>query len=106
MEKRIKEESSFDVIFGRFQGNRLENLLNDCEVKEQDRKNKEELVKEFNVKDKRILDAGIGPLARFSSIFSEYGADVIGIDVSRNTLESARSKINGESVNFVLAAQV
>lgn len=102
-EKRAKEESPYDVVYGRFQGNRLKELLKESEVKKLEKKGTEEIVIELNVKGKKVLDAGIGPLARFSSVFSEFGADVIGIDISRSTIESARSALKDKPVNLILA---
>jgi SAM-dependent methyltransferase len=102
-EKRAEEESPHDVVFGKFQGNRLKRLLKNDDAKKLDKKSSEEVVMELNVKGNRVLDAGIGPLARFSSIFHDSGAQVTGIDISRKTLESARRALNGKPVNLVLA---
>lgn len=102
-EKRAKEESPYDVVYGRFQGNRLKELLKESGAKELERKNSVELYMELNVAGKKVLDAGIGPLARFSSVFSEFGANVIGIDISRNIIENAKSSLNSKTVDLVLA---
>ena len=102
-EKRTKEETSYAVVYGRFQGNRLKELLNENEVKEFEKKSCVEIATELSVKGKKVLDAGIGPLARFSSNFSEFGGDVIGIDISKSTLENAKIALNGKPVDLVLA---
>ena len=103
MNKRGEEETPHDVVFGRYQGTRLKKLLNDSEAKELENKGYKELAKELNVNGKKLLDAGVGPLARFSSLFSEFGADVISIDISGNILESATNALNCNEGNFVLA---
>lgn len=102
-ENRAKEESPYDVIFGKFQGHRLKELLRDTEIQELVDRGSEKMVNELDVKGKIILDAGIGPLARFSSIFSRLDAYVIAIDISRSTLESARKVLNGKKVNLIQA---
>jgi SAM-dependent methyltransferase len=47
-------------------------------------------------KNAKILDLGIGPLARFSIFFSKKGYNVTGIDISPTTLDYARK--NAERV--------
>lgn len=41
-------------------------------------------------KNAKILDLGIGPMARFSIFFSKKGYNVTGIDISPTTLDYAR----------------
>jgi len=102
-EKRAKEEHPYDVVYGKFQGRRLKKLLETKEAQKQARKRVEETVMELGVSGKKVIDAGIGPLARFSIVFCEFGADVIGIDISKDVLESAKSALNGKQVNLILA---
>jgi ubiquinone/menaquinone biosynthesis C-methylase UbiE len=44
------------------------------------------------LKGRRVLDCGCGT-GRFSRLFAELGADVVGIDSSLNMLECARKKV-------------
>lgn len=102
-EQRAREEPPEDVVFGRLQGTRLKEILKESEAREHVKNANEEIAKELRVEGKRIIDAGVGPLARFSSLFSELGAEVIGVDLSRAVLESAKTALNGRRVDLTLA---
>lgn len=102
-EKRVKEEPPDDVVFGRFHGTRLSELLRKKEAKEHVKEAREKIAKELSIEGKRVIDAGVGPLARFSSVFSEWNTDLVAIDLSRGALESAKNIVNGKGVNLILA---
>ncbi len=48
------------------------------------------------VKGKKALDAGVGPLARYSIEFRRKGYDVTGVDISETTLKFAKKNIEKE----------
>ena len=56
------------------------------------------------VKGKDVLDAGVGPLARFSIEFCKRGYKVISVDISNTTLNYAKENIekNGcKGITFI-----
>jgi 2-polyprenyl-3-methyl-5-hydroxy-6-metoxy-1,4-benzoquinol methylase len=50
----------------------------------------------------KVLDAGIGPAARFSIAFSKLGYKVTGVDISKTTLKYAKKHIDKEKLNIEL----
>lgn len=102
-ERRVKDEPPDDVVFGRFHGTRLSELLMKKEAKEQVKEAREKIAKGLSLAGKRVIDVGVGPLARFLSVFSEWNTDLVAIDLSRGALGSAKNIVNGKGVNLILA---
>src|SRR3989344_5751789 len=53
----------------------------------------------------RVLDLGVGPLARFAIEFSKRGYKVFGMDISETTLEYAKRNIEKESLKIDLVKE-
>ncbi len=53
-------------------------------------------------KNGKILDAGIGPMARFSIEFSKLGYKVTGVDISKTTLKYAKKNIDKKKLDVKL----
>jgi len=53
----------------------------------------------------KILDAGIGPMARFTIEFAKRGYKVVGVDVSKTTLKFAKKYIDKADVKNVKLKQ-
>lgn len=51
----------------------------------------------------RILDAGVGPLARFAHCFAQRGFNVVGLDIAPESLKSARqaAQAAGQSIELI-----
>jgi len=54
-----------------------------------------------NVSDKRVFDIGCGD-GRYSKIFAEQGAEVIGIDASPHQIDIAKEKNNHEKIKYLV----
>lgn len=97
-EAKIKAQNEIGVIHGgRFsnsknisskQLNRIMNYL-------------EENVFPIIKKEGKIMDAGIGPLARFSIEFAKKGYNVLGVDVSPTTLKYAQKYIKKKGIGKI-----
>ena len=44
----------------------------------------------------KILDCGVGPMARYAILFSKEGYDVTGVDISKTTIRHARAHAKNE----------
>jgi 2-polyprenyl-3-methyl-5-hydroxy-6-metoxy-1,4-benzoquinol methylase len=53
----------------------------------------------------KIMDAGVGPLARFSIEFAKRGYKVLGVDISPTTLKYARKHIEQRSIKEITLIQ-
>ena len=62
-------------------------------------------IKPLIKKDAKILDLGIGPLARFSIEFAKRGYRVTGVDISKTTLKYAKKYINKANVKVKLSKE-
>lgn len=96
-EKKIKYQKEIGVIAGNAGSIKL--------IKE----NTQELMNLFDKeirpllkKDSKILDLGVGPMARFSIEFAKRGYKVIGIDISDTTLNYANKYIKQNNVKVNL----
>jgi len=56
-------------------------------------------------KNGKIMDAGIGPLARFSIEFAKRGHKVLGVDISPTTLAHAKKHIEKQSIKGIKLIQ-
>lgn len=53
----------------------------------------------------RIMDAGVGPLARFSIEFARRGYKVLGVDISPTTLQYAKKHIEQQKIKGIALIQ-
>jgi 2-polyprenyl-3-methyl-5-hydroxy-6-metoxy-1,4-benzoquinol methylase len=52
-----------------------------------------------------VLDAGVGPMARFAIEFSKRGYKVVGVDISKTVLKYAKKHIRDANINNVKLQQ-
>jgi 2-polyprenyl-3-methyl-5-hydroxy-6-metoxy-1,4-benzoquinol methylase len=96
-EAKIKKQGAVGVIRG-----------TNCSLDTVNRQTKErmELIdKEVLTKLKeksKILDAGVGPMARFAIEFAKRNYQVTGVDISQTTLDHAKKHIEEEGVKIEL----
>jgi ribosomal protein L20 len=68
-EDRIKSETSEEIVYGRFIGKLITDTTKKDEIEEYIGKIIRDLVNDLEIKEGMlILDAGVGPLARFTII--------------------------------------
>ena len=94
-EDRVKSETSEEIVYGRFIWKRIIDSTKKEEIEEYIGKIVHDLVNDLEIKEGMlILDAGVGPLARFTLEFAKKSARVIAIDISRDILNSAKKGLN------------
>jgi ubiquinone/menaquinone biosynthesis C-methylase UbiE len=88
-EKKQTEQGSLGVIAGTVETRKIfdEQTAREFKIIEKD-------VLPLLNKNSNILDAGVGPFARFSIEFAKKGYSVTGIDISPSVLEVAKKRIN------------
>ncbi|MBU0907125.1 MAG: class I SAM-dependent methyltransferase [Nanoarchaeota archaeon] len=102
-ESKIKSQGEVGVVFGVYSdvfGEGKRRILN------QTRRTMvyfDRYVKPLLPNNGTILDAGIGPLARFSVEFAKRGFGVDGLDISKSTLAFAKKHAGpyGKTIQFV-----
>jgi 2-polyprenyl-3-methyl-5-hydroxy-6-metoxy-1,4-benzoquinol methylase len=95
-EKKIKEQNEVGIIHGAIsskanvekQTNKIIRLM-------------DKYVLPLIKKKGKILDVGIGPMARFSIEFAKRSYNVVGLDVSKTTLKFAKKYINKSKTNNI-----
>lgn len=103
-EDRIKSETSEEIVYGRFIGKLITDSTKKEEIEEYIGKIIHDLVNDLEIKEGMlILDAGVGPLARFSIEFAKKSARVIAVDISKASLNSAKKRLEFENVHFLQA---
>jgi len=101
-EEKIKTQNELGVIHGgRFSKSKgmTDKQLN--EIMEFLDKNVLPLIK----KKGKILDAGVGPLARFSVEFAKRGYKIWGVDISPTTLRYAQGHIEKQKIKRIILIQ-
>lgn len=101
-EEKIKRQNELGVIHGgRF-----------SKAKEITDKTREEAIRYLDknvfpqIKKKgKIMDAGVGPLARFSIEFAKRGYNVLGVDVSTTTIRHAQKHISRQNATGIRLIQ-
>jgi 2-polyprenyl-3-methyl-5-hydroxy-6-metoxy-1,4-benzoquinol methylase len=88
-EKKIKSQNEVGVIFGVVGS--LKQIREDT-LKLMRLFDKE--IKPLIKKNAKVLDLGLGPLARFSVEFAKRGYNVTGVDISDTTLKYAKKNID------------
>jgi 2-polyprenyl-3-methyl-5-hydroxy-6-metoxy-1,4-benzoquinol methylase len=97
-EKKIKSQDERGVIHGR-RFSRIRGITDNTKNEALEYLER----KAFPIigKSAKVMDAGIGPLARFSIEFSKRGYKVLGVDVSQTTLDYASRHIKSSGVNVI-----
>jgi 2-polyprenyl-3-methyl-5-hydroxy-6-metoxy-1,4-benzoquinol methylase len=96
-EKKINSQDEVGVIQGTISS--LENINN--QTKETMSLFDTRIINKVKINGK-VLDAGVGPMARFSIEFAKRGYDVTGVDISKTTLEFADKYVKKENLNIKL----
>jgi len=96
-ERKIKAQNEVGVIFG-VVGSMDEIHKDTSKVMSLFDKEVKPLIK----KNAKVMDLGVGPLARFSIEFAKRGYKVTGVDISETTLEYAKKYINKANVKLNL----
>jgi len=100
-EEKIKRQNERGVIHGgRFSDSKE---ITSKQIKETMKYLDKEILPKITKKG-NVMDAGVGPLARFAIEFSKRGYDVTGVDVSKTTIGYAKkhaAKQNAKGISFI-----
>ncbi len=97
-EEKIKKQDELGVIHGgRF--SKTKNITD--KTKKEVMSYLEKKVFPLIKKEANLMDAGVGPLARFSIEFAKKGYDVLGVDISQTTLTHAGKHIKEQGLKNI-----
>ena len=99
-EEKMKVQDEVGIIHGT--NSSMKDILNELK---KDEKLFSKWLLPLLPKKAKILDLGVGPMARHSIMFSKEGYAVTGIDISKTTLEHAKkwAKKENQKIEFIKA---
>ncbi|MEK6829603.1 MAG: class I SAM-dependent methyltransferase [Nanoarchaeota archaeon] len=96
-DKKQEEQGSLGIIAGTVETKSILDSQTKREMRMMDR-----LIFPVLRRGAKIVDAGVGPFARFSIEFAKRGYEVIGIDISPKVLKLAKKRVEKEGYDIKL----
>lgn len=105
-EERVKNETSEEIVYGRFIGKMMADSIKEDILEAHIGRFIQKVTDDLKIKEEMlILDAGVGPLARFTIAFASKKSRVIAIDISMGILKSAKRRLLDEKIENVFFLQ-